>query len=114
MPHSFSMKSSSVTVQMKNGAVYLLQLFGCAISVFIISPWKKNIFCTGFIISVIALYLETEEFVLIVRLLKKETKLKQKLPYLLTRIGRIHTHALNLHAHTNYDPLCPARVLTAA
>ena len=42
---------------------------------------------------------------------KKETKLEHKLPYLLTCLSRIRVKATRcypkLHAHPNYDPLCP-------
>ena len=65
----------------------------------------------AFFISVIALYLENKNFVVVVWLLiKKETKLEHKLPHLLTCLGHIRVKATHdypkLHAHPNHHPLC--------
>ena len=72
---------------------------------------QQIIFYTGFFISVVALYLEKKDFSYNCSAAKKETKLDHKLPYLLTRLSRIRVKATRgypkLHAHPNYDPLCP-------
>ena len=77
----------------------------------IFSP-KKIIFYTGFIISVIALYLEKKDFSCNCLVVEKETKLQHSnLPHLLTCLGHIHVKATHgypkLHAHPNCDLLCP-------
>ena len=73
---------------------------------------RKIIFYTGFFISVIALYLEKKDFRCNCLVVKKETKLQHsKLPHLLTCLGHIRVKATHgypkLHAHPNYDLLCP-------
>ena len=73
-------------------------------------PSRKIIFYTGFFISVIALYLKKKDCCNCPTA-KKETKLEHKLLHLLTRLGRVCIKATHgypkLHAHPNYDLLCP-------
>ena len=71
MPHSLIMKSLTVNVHMKHSAVISSNFLGAQ---FQLSHFlcRKIIFYTGFFISVIALYQEKKDFVVIVRLLKKE------------------------------------------